>query len=127
MSKANLEMPEATFKHLIPTLNNMGFMAEVLDYYSEKFVSYSATIDEKVLDMGCAYGIATLAALERGAIVCACDMDERHIEILIAKTPENLKARLETIVGILPSIPGIGGAPIIVHLGASYVMQPSFE
>jgi SAM-dependent methyltransferase len=104
MSNRKLEMPEPTFKHLIPTLNNTGFMAEVLDYYSEKFVSYSATINEKVLDIGCAYGIATLAALERGAIVYACDMDERHIEILILKTPENLKAQLETIVGILPTI-----------------------
>ena len=104
MVSMKIEMPEPAFRKLIPTLNKQGFMSEVLDYFSEKFVDYSAVIKEKVLDIGCAYGVATLAALEKGGEVVACDMDERHIEILKEKTSEQYKDQLETIVGILPMI-----------------------
>jgi len=104
MNKKKLEMPKGAFKKFIPTLNKRGFMSEVLDYYSEKFVDYSTIIKGKVLDIGCAYGVSTLAALEKGGRVVACDMDEGHIKILKEKVPERYKAQLETVVGILPMI-----------------------
>ena len=75
MSRPDLEMPEPSFGEMIPTLNQRGFMSATIDEYSKKFVEYAATTSDEVLDIGCAYGVATLAALEKGARVLAVDID----------------------------------------------------
>lgn len=99
-----LRRPEPFIEGLVPTLNRRGFMADSLDRYSEAFVEFAASQAGEVLDMGCAYGIATRAVLERGARVLACDMEPGHLEILEAETPPALRERLRTIVGTLPSV-----------------------
>ncbi len=63
---------------------------------------FASGCDAPVLDIGCAYGIATLAALAEGARVCACDMEASHLEILRDNVPEQDMARLTTQVGHLP-------------------------
>ena len=63
-------------------------MSATLDEYSNKFVEYAATINHEVLDIGCAYGVATLAALEKGVRVLAVDIDPGHLEILKQRMPE---------------------------------------
>ena len=55
-------LPKPFIPGLIPTMNNTGFMTEALDAYSQEFVSYAGSIADEVLDIGCAYGVATLAA-----------------------------------------------------------------
>ena len=57
-----------------------------------------------MLDIGCAYGIATQAALANGARVLACDMDEGHVQILIQETADENRDRLRTAVGVLPDV-----------------------
>lgn len=89
---------------LVPTLNRRGFMAESLDSFSLAFVRYAAGCGGIVLDMGCAYGVATHAALEQGATVHACDMEAGHLAILEAETPAALRPRLSTSVGTLPTV-----------------------
>jgi SAM-dependent methyltransferase len=98
------ERPKPFIAGLVPTLNHRGFMSESLDYFSSRFVEYAGACDAPVLDMGCAYGIATRAALERGARVHACDMEEGHVEILMAETPLAMRPRLTISVGSLPDV-----------------------
>lgn len=98
------ERPEPFIEGLVPTLNHRGFMSERLDYISRHFAEYAGTVHTEVLDVGCAYGIASRAALENGACVLACDMDERHLQILVQETPKDMLARLRTKVGVLPDV-----------------------
>ena len=104
MSKKPKEMPEPFMEGLIPTMNHRGFMSETADSYSRKFANYAGSIDAESLDMGCAYGVATLAALENGARVVACDMDAGHIEVLEGRVPPNRRPQLRTSVGALPNV-----------------------
>jgi SAM-dependent methyltransferase len=98
------ERPEPFIEGLVPTLNHRGFMSDTMNYYSEQFAEYAGKIDTEVLDIGCAYGIASQAALKHGARVLACDMDERHLQILLQETPHEMHDRLRTSVGILPDV-----------------------
>ena len=104
MSDAAPERPKPFIEGLIPTLNNRGFMSESMDYYSARFAEYAGTVGDDVLDMGCAYGVATRAALANGARVIACDMEEGHLQILERETPPELRDRLKTTVGVLPDV-----------------------
>lgn len=98
------QMPKPFVKGLIPTLNNMGFMLDRLDPCSLLFVDHVGRLSGHVLDLGCAYGVATLAALERGATVTACDIEPRHIEILESRCPEAHRPRLTCKVGAMPHV-----------------------
>ena len=98
------EMPEPFMEGLIPTMNHRGFMSETTDSYSRKFANYAGSIDAEALDIGCAYGVATLAALENGARVVACDMDAGHIEVLEGRVPPHRRSQLRTSVGALPDV-----------------------
>jgi len=98
------QRPKPFIRGLVPTLNHRGFMSETLDRFSIAFVAHAARCDAPVLDMGCAYGVATRAALEQGATVHACDMEAGHVEILVRETPAALRPRLSTRVGALPAV-----------------------
>ena len=104
------QRPKSFRPGLVPTLNHRGFMSETLDPFSLEFVRHAGDCRAPVLDMGCAYGIATRAALEAGATVQACDMDAGHVAILEQETPAALRARLSTHVGALPAVDFAAGA-----------------
>jgi SAM-dependent methyltransferase len=104
MSNTLPEVPKQWIKGLVPTLNDKGFMFEVLDEYADEFIRQSATADDEALEIGCAYGIATIAALKAGARITACDMDERHLEVLRSRVSEELNKRLTLHTGVLPDI-----------------------
>lgn len=105
-----VQRPKPFIAGLVPTLNHRGFMSETLDRFSAEFATYAGACAAPVLDMGCAYGVATRAALEQGATVHACDMEPGHVEILARETPEALRPRLSTSVGLLPGVDFPGGA-----------------
>jgi SAM-dependent methyltransferase len=88
------ELPEG-----IPTLNKMGYMTRSLDYYSRRFVSYSSVCKGQVLEIGAAYGSASLEALSRGSRVLSNDLSADHLKILERKCPAEDKERLTTIAG----------------------------
>lgn len=98
------QIPPIKYSGAVPTLNARGFMLEALDTYAEEFIAFAAEDSADVLDIGCAYGVATLAALEKGAHVCACDMEPGHLEALVEKTPADHRARLRTVIGTLPDV-----------------------
>lgn len=97
-------LPESPLQGLVPTLNNTGWMTEALDEISTAFTQYAGEIDHEVLDVGCAYGIATLAALENGARVFACDIEPQHLDILTQRVPEQARERLRSKPGALPGV-----------------------
>ena len=96
-------MPENT-KGIVPTLNRTGVMLENLMPCSEAFAEFAGQCDGEVLDLGCAYGIATIAALEHGARVLAVDMEQQHLDILKDRIREEAGQRLSTQRGLLPEI-----------------------
>ena len=102
MTDVRPELPKSPVPGLIPTLNNTGWMTESLDRLSQDFADWAGTIPDEALDIGCAYGIATLAALERGARVLAADLEPKHLEILAGRTPPEQRSRLRTQVASLP-------------------------
>ena len=96
--------PKAYIPGLIPCLNGRGFMEQDLNNISKSFVEESSTLEGLSLDVGCAYGIASIAALKKGSKVLASDMDQAHLDILLQETPDELKENLTTRVGTLPNI-----------------------
>lgn len=87
-----------------PTLNDTGFMFEVRDEFADDFIHYAGTIPDPVLEVGCAYGVATLPALASGARVVACDMEQGHLDILADSAPAEQRDRLECVQGQLPGV-----------------------
>ncbi|MCP4001107.1 MAG: class I SAM-dependent methyltransferase [Gammaproteobacteria bacterium] len=104
MSEPTPELPKQWIKGLVPTMNDKGFMFEVLDEYADEFIRSSSTPDNEMLDIGCAYGVATIPALRKGARITACDMDRRHLDILKSRAPEDMHDRLTLFTGALPDI-----------------------
>ncbi|HHQ14247.1 MAG TPA: class I SAM-dependent methyltransferase [Chromatiales bacterium] len=102
MNDTSGALPDSPIEGLIPTLNNTGWMTTALDEMSVAFTDYAGQAGGEVLDIGCAYGIATLAALEKGARVLACDIEPGHLEILEQRVPDDLRERLRTSVAVLP-------------------------
>jgi SAM-dependent methyltransferase len=102
MTAANRPSPRPPTPGLVPTLNNTGFMSEHLDMASQAFVDFAPACGGEALDMGCAFGVASLAALRKGARVLACDMEARHLEIVRGRAPEADRARLRIQPAVLP-------------------------
>jgi SAM-dependent methyltransferase len=97
-------LPESPIAGLIPTLNKTGWMTESLDAYSKDFATFASTIEGESLDIGCAYGVATLAALAQGARIYACDIEPRHLEILEKRIPEAQRPFFRSGIGAMPEV-----------------------
>jgi len=104
MTEPQRGIPAWTRAGMEPTLNGTGFMFSNLDEYAEDFIQYAGQTEDAVLDLGCAYGVVTIAALEAGGAVTACDLDQRHLDILLDKTPTEFHAKLKRVAGRLPNI-----------------------
>lgn len=86
----------------VPTLNKYGYMLSSLDDYTRAFVEFAGGCAYPVVDIGAAYGVATLPALERGARVVAVDLEARHLEILREKASAEFRDNLITIAAAFP-------------------------
>ena len=105
--QTEFEMPAPESNGFVKTLNRMGYMTSTLDPFSQAFVDFAAQAcpangETPALDIGAAYGVATLAALEKGARVIANDLDVRHLDLLMKRVPEVLKMQLALQVGAFP-------------------------
>jgi len=78
----------------IVTVNRKGRTSQILNEANNMFVEFSRDCIWPVLDIGCAMGVATIAALEAGATVIANDIDELHLSEVYKNTPESLQDRL---------------------------------
>ncbi|MBM4195715.1 MAG: class I SAM-dependent methyltransferase [Gammaproteobacteria bacterium] len=97
-------LPSSTVPGLIPTLNHTGWMTEGLDEISKSFVAYASSCGEECLDIGCAYGVATLPVLAAGGRVLAADIEPKHLEILRERVPVEQRSRLRTQVATMPDV-----------------------
>lgn len=97
-------LPESPVAGLIPTMNNMGWMTESLDDVSLAFTDFAAQGAVESLDIGCAYGVATLTALDKGARILACDIEPKHLDVLTQRVPAAAESRYRCRAGALPAI-----------------------
>lgn len=97
-------MPEVTARGMVPTLNDKGFMSTSLDPVSAAFTLFAGQTAGWSLDLGCAYGIASLAALDRGACIVACDMEPGHVDVLLSKVNASARNRICGVVAEMPRI-----------------------
>ncbi len=105
-----VDLPEIDPKTgFYPTMNAMGGMTPTLDEFAAAFAKFAGGAPGPVLDVGAAYGIATIAALEAGGSVIANDMEPRHLEVLRERVPAAYHAKLQTVVGAFPG--GLSFAP----------------
>jgi SAM-dependent methyltransferase len=87
---------------LIPTDNAMGIMTEELSPAAEAFVKMAATAERPLLDIGAAYGNATLPALAAGATVWANDLSVSQLGILADCVLDEDRKRLVLVPGRFP-------------------------
>lgn len=97
-------MPDATDRGMVPTLNNKGFMSTSLDPVSAAFTVYAGQSSGLSLDLGCAYGIASLSALKHGARVIACDMEVGHVQVLLNQVEDAAQERIKGTVAQMPDV-----------------------
>ena len=62
-----------------PTRNRMGWTSNQPNELSRLFIDFCGSAQAPVLDLGAAYGVATVPALEAGARVIANDLDSDHL------------------------------------------------
>ncbi len=86
----------------IKTLNRMGFMTDKpADPISQAFIDTCAP-QKKVLEIGAAFGVATIPGLKRGAHVVANDVEQEHLRILESNVPDYTKNRLTLLPAQFP-------------------------
>lgn len=80
----------------------MGWASTRLNSVSEAFVAFcGSAVGTPALDIGAAYGTATLAALDTGACVIACDLEQAHLDEIQARAGDRA-ARLRLKLGSFP-------------------------
>lgn len=90
---------------MVATLNGTGFMFEIRDRFADAFIQDAGDLGRRgqhSLEVGCAYGVSTIPALEAGALITGSDLDPRHLEILRGKVPRPLRRNLTLVPGALP-------------------------
>jgi SAM-dependent methyltransferase len=85
-----------------PTLNVRGRTGATPNEVSQAFIDYAAGTGGRVLDVGAAFGVASIPAVERGASVIANDIEPRHLTVLWERTPPELRRRLTLLPGRFP-------------------------
>lgn len=86
----------------IPTRNQTGWASNQLNEVSELFVQFCKQVDRPVLDIGAAFGAATLPALAAGATVIANDLDPTHLEEIARQSLPEHRLRLVLLPGRFP-------------------------
>ncbi|GAT33254.1 polyketide synthase PksJ [Terrimicrobium sacchariphilum] len=108
--------PEELEQGLIPTDDNMGIMTRELGPAAREFVALSKSATRPLLDIGAAYGNATLPALKNGATVVAVDLsptelailqqsagaeEQKRLVVMPARFPEELSLLDASVAGVL--------------------------
>ncbi len=79
-----------------------GFTTAPCDPVSRKFIEYAATVVEhggKMLEIGAAFGAATLEALAKGSIVFCNDIDPENLAVVRSRSIESLPDSADSITG----------------------------
>lgn len=95
-------MDQPTRHRRIPTRNQTGWASNQLNEVSELFVAFCRFAELPVLDIGAAFGLASLAALDAGATVIANDLDPAHLAAITNAVKPEQSARLRLAPGRFP-------------------------
>ncbi|HTJ53408.1 MAG TPA: chorismate lyase [Cyclobacteriaceae bacterium] len=101
----------------ISTRNKKGFTYE-LTSFGKAFINFASKATKPVMDIGAAYGVATIPALETGARVIAVDIEEEHLIAIADSLDTPLRNRLITLK---ERFPDFDLAP--ESIGAVYMSQ----
>jgi hypothetical protein len=101
--------PKAAEEGLIPTDNAMGIMTEEPSPAAEAFIELASRAGRPLLEIGAAYGNATLPALRAGGTVIANDLSASQLGVLASGASEPERKRLV----LMPA-----RFPLEIHLGA---------
>ena len=83
---------------MVQTANDTGFMFTELSKVNRDFIEFAAVCTEPIVDIGCAYGVATLPALAASECdVLAVDLSPAHLEGLLSAVPESDAHRLTVL------------------------------
>lgn len=83
-------------EHIKSTKNKKGFTYE-LTSFGKAFINFASKSARPVMDVGAAYGVATLPALLTGAKVIAVDIEYKHLKALEESVDHSLRMHLQTI------------------------------
>jgi SAM-dependent methyltransferase len=97
--ESSLKLPEANELGWVPTRNRYGFNSRDTDYLTDEFLKAARKRNARVLDVGCSYGLQSIAALKKGAEVVAVDIGTEELEVLRATCPDRYRSKLEIICG----------------------------
>ena len=95
--------PQEWYRGFIKTKNNLGIMVTDLGPAEKAFIEFAKTAKNPLIDIGCAYGVATRPAIAAGARVIAVDLCQEHLDILKKSLPEDLHKRLRTTTNRFPN------------------------
>jgi len=88
----------------IPTLNKMGYMTRFLDVVQNNFIAYASQEPGGVsLDLGAAFGVATLPLLKKHQKVVSCDLDPGHLKAIRQAAPPHSYQNLMLKPGNFPA------------------------
>lgn len=100
----SLRSVEDRFGTSTVTANQLGRTTTELNEINEAFVAFAKSVDGPVLDIGCAYGVASVAALNAGAKkVIANDVNIDHLVTLAGECPSDMRERLRICQGHFPA------------------------
>src|SRR5215472_309974 len=112
----NERWPKAVEDGLIPTDNAMGVMTEEPSPAAEAFIELAGRAGGPLLEIGAAYGNATLPALRAGGTVIANDLsasqlgvlasavsgeDRKRLVLMPARFPEEVRLGHGSLSGVL--------------------------
>src|SRR5262245_11114119 len=118
MSTTNERWPKEVEDGLIATDNAMGIMTEELSPAAEAFVDLAARAGRPLLEIGAAYGNATLPALRAGATVIANDLSATELGVLASAAPIEDRKRLVLMPGRFPEEIRLGDGSVSGVLAA---------
>jgi SAM-dependent methyltransferase len=84
------------------TANRLGWSGTAVNEVSREFIRFAGKCKLPVLDIGAAYGVATLPALVVGAAVIANDLAPDHLAEMERRTPVVDRPRLTLLSGRFP-------------------------
>lgn len=86
---------------VVSTLNKKGFTYS-LTSIGNAFIEHASTADKPVVDVGAAYGVATLPVLLRGGKAIAVDISADHLTSITNSIDPSLQGNLTTIQARFP-------------------------
>lgn len=92
----NPQIPSPAEDGRIPVYNGDGYASPILYPLSKEFISFSSKIKYPVLDIGAAFGLASINALKKGATVICNDKEQKQLDYIshIKSITEEEKKRL---------------------------------